>query len=120
MEHKQLGISDASYLPVSSQGRRVSDEILAYLIEHPEAQDTLEGITEWWLLEQRIRGAVAEVDEAIHELVANELVVSRQCADRRIYYGLNRAKEREIRRHLRETQSGRQTETDAGSTEPQT
>jgi hypothetical protein len=112
------GIPDANYLPVSSHGRSVADEILSYLVEHPEAQDTLEGITEWWLLEQRIRSAVAEVDGALHELVANELLVSRQCADGRIYYGLNRAKEREIRQHLIETESGQQTETSAGSTQP--
>lgn len=99
---------------MSSQGRSVADEILAYLIEHPEAQDTLEGITEWWLLEQRIRGAVADVDVALHELVANELLLSRQCAEGRVYYGLNRAKEREIRRHLRETQS----QGDPGAREP--
>jgi hypothetical protein len=97
------GIPDAKYLPVPSQGRSVADEILSYLVEHPEAQDTVEGITEWWLLEQRIRTAIAEVDGALHELVANGLLVSRQCADGRIYFGLNRAKESEIRQHLIKT-----------------
>jgi hypothetical protein len=93
---------------------------MAYLIEHPEAQDTLEGITEWWLLEQRIRYAVTEVDAALTNLVADGLLLTRQCADGRTYYGLNREKEREIQRHLRQAESGRQTESDAGSTEPQT
>ena len=105
---------------METPGRPIADEILAYLIEHPEAQDTVEGITEWWLLEQRIRYAVAEVDGVLHDLVANDLLVKRQCADGRIYYGLNREKKREIRRHLREAESGQQTETNAGSTEPRT
>jgi hypothetical protein len=103
---------------VETPGRPIADQILAYLVKHPEAQDTLEGITEWWLLEQRIRSAVEEVDGALHNLVADDLLLKRQCADGRTYYGLNRAKEREIRRSLRETQGGRQTETEAGSTEP--
>jgi len=29
-------------------------EILAYLADHPDAQDTLAGIFEWWLLERKI------------------------------------------------------------------
>jgi hypothetical protein len=101
-------------------GRPITDQILAYLIEHPEAQDTLEGITEWWLLEQRIRYAVSAVDGALNDLVIDNLLVTRQCADGRTYYGLNRAKEREIRRYLRETQSAHQRETESDSAEPQT
>lgn len=100
---------------MATPGRRTGDEILAYLVEHPDAQDTLEGITEWWLLEQRIRGAVTEVDGALHDLVANDLLVARQCADGRTYYGLNRAKEREIRRYLRNVQSGEETDTDSST-----
>jgi hypothetical protein len=103
---------------VETPGRPIADEILAYLVRHPEAQDTLEGITEWWLLEQRIRSAVAEVDGALRSLVADDLLVTRQCADGRTYYGLNRAKEREIRRYLREAEPARETKTDVSSTEP--
>jgi hypothetical protein len=103
---------------VETPGRPIADEILAYLIRHPEAQDTLEGITEWWLLEQRIRSAVAEVDGALRNLVDDDLLVKRECADGRTYYALNRAKEREIRRHLREAESARETKTDVSSTEP--
>jgi hypothetical protein len=100
---------------VETPGRPIADEILAYLAKHPEAQDTLEGITEWWLLEQRIRSAVADVDGALRNLVAANLLATRRCADGRTYYALNRTKEREIRRHLREAESARDTETDAGS-----
>jgi hypothetical protein len=103
---------------VESPGRPIADEILAYLVKHPEAQDTLEGITEWWLLEQRIRYAVAEVDAALHNLVTDDLLVTRECADGRTYYGLNRAKEREIRRHLREAGPAQKAKTDPSSTEP--
>jgi hypothetical protein len=99
---------------VESSGRPITDQILAYLVKHPEAQDTLEGITEWWLLEQQIRYAVAEVDGALHNLVAADLLVTRQCADGRTYYGLNRTKEREIRHHLRGAESKDEASTDSG------
>ena len=103
---------------MESPGRPIADQILAYLVKHPEAQDTLEGITEWWLLEQRIRHAVAEIDDVLHDLVAEDLLVMRRCADGRTYYALNRAKEREIRRHLRNLQGQQGTETDPGPTNP--
>jgi hypothetical protein len=104
---------------VETSGQPIANEILAYLVNHPEAHDTLEGITEWWLLEQRIRHAVAEVDKVLQDLVDHGLLVTRHCADGRIYYGLNRAKEREIRRHLREPDSAPPTDTDTGSNERQ-
>ena len=75
---------------METPGRPIANEILAYLVKHPEAQDTLEGITEWWLLEQQIQYAVAEVDGALNKLVAGGLLVTRRCADGRTYYGLNR------------------------------
>ena len=49
-------------------------DILAYLAKHPDAQDTLEAITEWWLLEQRIERTAADVSEVLAGLVARNLV----------------------------------------------
>jgi DNA-binding PadR family transcriptional regulator len=65
----------------------------------------MEGIVEWWLLEQRIRCAIADVETALNNLVKNDFLITHQRADGRISYELNREKEREIRRHLREAQA---------------
>jgi hypothetical protein len=86
---------------VDNEDRVLADEVLAYLVQHPQARDTIEGIAEWWLLEQRIRTAVVEVEAALRDLVGQDFLIMRQCRDGRMYYGLNRAKVREIRRHLR-------------------
>jgi hypothetical protein len=67
-------------------------EILGYLADHPQAQDTVEGIVEWWLLEQRIKQATTQVKAALAQLVAEELVIARQGAARRVYYRVNRQK----------------------------
>jgi hypothetical protein len=94
---------------VDNPGHPLADEVLAYLLQHPQSQDTMEGIAEWWLLEQRIRHAIADVEAALRELVSNDFLVACQCRDGRTYYGLNRDKEREIRQHLRKAQAAQQT-----------
>lgn len=49
-------------------------KVMAYLSGHPDAQDTIEGIVQWWLLEQTIEQQTAVVKEAIAELVEKGLV----------------------------------------------
>jgi hypothetical protein len=57
---------------------QIANEILGYLVAHPNAQDTLEGIAEWWLLEQRITQQTALVSEALAGLVEEGLVIERR------------------------------------------
>jgi len=77
-------------------------EILAYFVDHPQAQDTVEGIVEWWLLEQRIKQATTQVKAVLAQLEGEDLVSTREGAAGRVYYRVNRQKMREIRRLLRE------------------
>ena len=64
-------------------------EILAYLVQHPSAQDTLEGILQWWLLERYVERQHLAVASAVEELVGSGLVVARDGRDRRPRYRLN-------------------------------
>jgi hypothetical protein len=70
------------------------------LAEHPDSQDTLEGIVEWWLLEREIKHQTALVSKALAELVERGLVVERQRADARASYQVNRTRLGEIRELL--------------------
>ncbi len=79
---------------------RIAHEILAYLAEHPEAQDTLEGIAEWWLLERYVRRRLDEVREAVTELVDDGLVIERVEADSRPRYRLHPRRLAQIRKLL--------------------
>jgi hypothetical protein len=60
--------------------------VLSYLLQHPAAHDTVEGIVQWWLLEQQIQNSLAEVREALARLVASRLVVAQQFPDGRTHY----------------------------------
>ena len=82
-------------LPVANKAQ-ISNEIMAYLVEHPEAQDTLEGIVEWWLLERAIKFQEAQVRKALAELVAKGFVIEQRASNSKIHYRLNQSKYEEI------------------------
>jgi len=81
----------------------IAYEILAYLVEHPQARDTLDGIVKWWLLEQRIRRQSAEVKEALAELVREGLVIESGTTDSPPSYVIDRSKMDVIKACLRKT-----------------
>ena len=67
----------------------LAHQILAYLAEHPLAQDTLEGILEWWLLDREITHQTSAVANALAELVAKGLILETRAKDSRAHYRLN-------------------------------
>lgn len=72
-------------------------EILAYLTDHPRAQDTLAGIEEWWVLERCMQRARRRVKGAVDELVASGFLVADRGGDRRRRYRLDPARQSEAR-----------------------
>jgi hypothetical protein len=82
--------------------KEVSREILRYLLRHPEAQDTLEGISEWWLLEETIIRKYAEVEAALTNLVDQGFVLEKRVVNLGTLYCLNRIKTDQIKKLVRE------------------
>jgi hypothetical protein len=78
----------------------VALQILAYLAKHSRSQDTVEGITEWWLLEQQVVSAVQTVERALAQLVQRQWIIARLDKDGRRHYRMNLEKEHEIHRLL--------------------
>jgi Fe2+ or Zn2+ uptake regulation protein len=76
-------------------------EILEYWVDHPDAQDTLNGIVQWWLLDRRIRYQREQVREALAELVRQELVVEVRSPDSQSRYRINQSKLKEIEAWIR-------------------
>jgi hypothetical protein len=75
----------------------ISRKILSYLEQHPDAQDTFQGIMEWWLEEQTIRYQMTAVKEALAELVHKGLVLEVKGRDERTRYRLNQSNGEEIK-----------------------
>jgi len=80
--------------------REIERDILAYLIRNPSAEDTVEGIVEWWLLDQRIRNESGRAKEALSDLVNKGLVLERTARDARSRYRVNAKRLKEIKKML--------------------
>lgn len=57
--------------------------ILAYLRCRPRAADTVEGIANWWIAQQRLNESVEEVQRSIETLKAQGLISERKGPDGR-------------------------------------
>lgn len=77
--------------------QQIAYHILSYLAENPDAQDTLKGISEWWLSEQPGRPNAAAVEEAVARLVTGGLVIASAREGAQTYYKVNRQRLKEIK-----------------------
>lgn len=70
--------------------------ILQYLQGHPDAKDTLEGISQWWLLKEWTEMKFQEIEATLSDLVSRGLVIEGRREGLPPYYWLNRVKQDEI------------------------
>lgn len=78
-------------------------QILAYLDEHPQAQDSLRGVAEWWLLERKIKYQIELVKAALAALVEKNLIIEHRESSAGLesnLYELNKDKREEIKKLL--------------------
>ena len=64
---------------------RIADAVLAYLEAHPEAEDTLDGISNWWLLYEHLPPR-DDVLCALEKLVAEGYLVKHDSPDGRCLF----------------------------------
>ena len=88
----------------SFEDSRLARIILQYLSRYPQAKDTQEGITTWWLQRHRIEHTVQMFSSALEFLVARDLIVECRGPDLRPYYRINPQQRGEIARILRESE----------------
>ena len=68
----------------------VAQEIERYLETHPNAADSLEGISTWWVSKQQIRQELEVVRAALEQLTHSGIVLSRYVTDKNeVVYRLN-------------------------------
>ena len=68
----------------------VANEIQDYLEDHPNAADTLEGITKWWLSRKRIEEAAVVISEALAILERQGRVTKTVSVDGKEIYSRSR------------------------------
>jgi hypothetical protein len=60
-----------------NETQEVSQRILAYLMDNPDAQHTLKGIADWWLLQQSTESIKAAQNLSTHcenmKVIANQI-----------------------------------------------
>lgn len=78
----------------------IAELILAYMLDHLEAQDTLEGIVQWWLTRQHISFQADRVKKVMKRLVREKLIIRVGRMDRREHYRINPARIGHIKKLL--------------------
>ena len=78
----------------------IAQDILSYLLTHTAAEDTVEGIVEWWLLEEKIKRRTKEVQRVLDEMVNKRLIVARESKDLKVHYRINKRNMNKIRELL--------------------
>lgn len=76
---------------------QLEHHILTYMVENKDAQDTVQGIGEWWLLQQEIEDQLNDIRKLLNELVEKDFVIRFKGADSRLHYRINRNRETEIK-----------------------
>ena len=74
--------------------------ILDYLLKTPEAKDTLEGISKWWLLKEQIDISVDKISDALQYLISNDYIQVLEYPDQNKFYTINKAKFKESSKNL--------------------
>lgn len=75
--------------PQGDEGE-IERSVLAYLRQHPLAADTLRGISNWWLPQQRYEGDDRRIGHALDRLVAQGVLHRDELPDGEVLYALNR------------------------------
>jgi hypothetical protein len=61
-------------------------EILDYLARHPDAQDTIDGILHWWVLDSCLLQWAPKITEAVAELVDRGFLERKPSPDGHVFY----------------------------------
>lgn len=80
---------NAGSLLVSDEGE-IGRSVLVYLHGHPQAADTLRGIVNWWLPQQRYESDCQRIEHVLAHLVAEGLLHRERLPDGEVLYGLSR------------------------------
>lgn len=96
-------------MELAGQARRIALAILTYLIEHPEAKDSLAGIRLWWI-DEPDQCSDKDLRRAAEALVERGLLRIWESSPGSVVYGPSEKFLQSPERLLREFDAGRVTE----------
>lgn len=79
-----------------SKVSRVADEIQAWLSANPGAKESLRGIVEWWLMQQRFEEAWSTVEMALELLIQKGAVKQARLPDGGVVYSAAQSKKEDL------------------------
>ena len=62
---------------------------MAYLEKRPMASDSLDGISNWWLVQQAIAKNISKVELALEKLISEGKILKTMNANKNAIYSLN-------------------------------
>jgi hypothetical protein len=74
--------------------------ILGYLLSHPDAKDTIDGVEKWWLTDREISMDARTVQGSLDQLVTLGWLVSIERRGSGRVYGLNKDRREKLRQLL--------------------
>ena len=77
--------------PEQTGRHEVEGTVLAYLAQHPDAADTLDGIVSWWLPQQRYETERRRIEQVLSRLVERGQLRCNRLPGGAVLYALNPA-----------------------------
>ncbi len=65
--------------------QEITEAILEYFAEHPNASDTLEGIAEWWIMRRQVRFEVELLAKVLRQMTGSGLLEKVGKGDQALY-----------------------------------
>ena len=81
---------------IAGEIEQVAGQILKHLFKNPQKKDSLIGICDWWLFEERINYTVEVVAAALKLLLSKKLIVEKDIMGSGKIYQINNSKKPEI------------------------
>lgn len=97
---------------IATPTSELAKEILSYFLRNPRAADSLEGVTRWRLLEERVHRQLAETDQALGWLVRHGYLVRVSSEWTKAVYQLNETNRREAERFMSKPKKARTSRRD--------
>jgi hypothetical protein len=99
--------SNGSWEKAMTQNETTRDELIAeilrYVVAHPDAKDTIDGIEKWWLSKSTKREGKRKTEEALNFLAVKGWLNARSSPQSETIYSLNENSAEEIDAFLKDT-----------------